>query len=71
MKRTYTGSRAEQLIRGATRIVAMRSRRSPMVRAAMIPGTAQAKLDSRGMKDVPERPQRLSSRSMRKAARDM
>ena len=38
----YTGSRAEQVIRGAIRIVASRSRLLSIVRVAMIAGTAQA-----------------------------
>ena len=42
-----------------------------MVRVAMIPGTAQAKLDSKGMKARPDRPAWLISRSIRKAARTM
>ena len=40
-----------------------------MVRVAMMPGTAQAKLDSSGMKARPERPTLPISRSSRKAAR--
>ena len=52
----YTGSRAEQVISGATMIVASRSRGLAMVRVAMMPGTAQAKLDSSGMKARPDRP---------------
>ena len=42
-----------------------------MVRVAMIPGTAQAKLDSKGMKARPDSPAWLISRSMRNAARTM
>ena len=38
----YTGSRAEQVISGATRIVTRRSRGDGIVRVAMIPGTAHA-----------------------------
>ena len=71
MKSTYTGRRAEQLISGATKMVAKRARRSSMVRVAIMPGTAQAKLDSRGMKAVPESPTRVSSRSINSAARAM
>ena len=65
----YTGSRAEQVISGASMIVARRSRVLGMVRAAMMPGIAQAKLDSSGMKARPDRPTRPISRSSRKAAR--
>ena len=42
-----------------------------MVRVAMIPGTAQAKLDSNGMNARPDRPTPCISRSIRKAARTM
>jgi hypothetical protein len=41
-----------------------------MVRAAMIPGMAQAKLDKSGMNDLPLSPTPQRSRSMRKAARE-
>ena len=52
----YTGRRAEQVISGAIMIVASRSRQFGMVRVAMMPGIAQAKLDSSGMKARPDRP---------------
>jgi hypothetical protein len=42
-----------------------------MLRVAMMPGMAQAKLDSSGMKLRPERPTVAISRSIRKAARAM
>ena len=42
MSTAYTGSRAEQLISGATRMVTSRSFGVSMVRAAMMPGMAQA-----------------------------
>ena len=42
ISRVYTGSRAEQVISGETRIVAIRSRDEGMVRVAMMPGTAHA-----------------------------
>ena len=54
----YTGSRAEQLISGATRIVASRSRRFSITRVAMMPGTAHATDDSSGMNDLPLSPHR-------------
>ena len=68
IKMMYTGSRAEQLISGATIMVVKRSRLSSIVRVAIIPGIAQAKLESRGMKDLPERPQLVRKRSISKAA---
>ena len=71
IKRMYTGSRAEQLISGATRIVASRSRGLSMTRADITPGTAQATDDSIGMNDLPDRPQRAISLSIRNAARAM
>ena len=66
-----TGSRALQLIRGATIIVAIRSRGFPMVRVAMMPGMAQAKEERRGMNDFPCKPTFLIRRSIMKAARDI
>ena len=71
MNSAYTGSRAEQLISGATRIVARRSRRFSMTRVERIAGTAHATLDSSGMNDLPLRPQRLMTLSIRNAARAM
>ncbi len=71
MSSTYTGSRAEQLISGATRIVASRSRRFSITRVAITPGIAHATLDSIGMNDLPLSPHRLMRRSMRNAARAM
>ena len=65
----YTGSRAEQVIIGASRIVAMRSRRFGIVRVAMMPGIAQAYDDSSGMNERPDSPTLPISRSSRKAAR--
>ena len=69
MSSAYTGSRAEQVISGAMRMVTTRSRGLAMVRAAMMPGMAQAKLDSSGMNERPDRPTPPISRSSRKAAR--
>ena len=46
-------------------------RKGEMVRVAMMPGTAQAKLDNKGMKARPDSPALLISRSMMKAARTM
>ncbi len=50
-------------------IVTRRSRQWVMVRVAMIPGTAQAKLDSSGMKERPDKPTVPMTRSSKKAAR--
>ncbi len=63
--------RAEQVISGATMMVASRSRRLSMTRAAMMPGMAQAKLDSSGMKARPCSPAPPMMRSIRNAARAM
>ena len=65
----YTGKRAEQVISGATMMVAIRSRMFGIVRVAMMPGTAHAKLDRRGMNARPERPTLPINRSSRYAAR--
>ena len=63
--------RAEQVISGATRMVVSRSRLLSITRVAMMPGMAQAKLDSSGMKARPCRPAPPMIRSIRKAARAM
>lgn len=65
----YTGNRAEHVIKGATMMVASRSRGSWMLRVDMMPGTAQAKLDSNGMNERPDKPAADIMRSSRKAAR--
>ena len=69
ISKAYTGSRAEQVISGAIMIVTSRSRGLAIVRAAMMPGIAQAKLDRRGMNERPLRPTLPISRSSRNAAR--
>ncbi len=69
MMSAYTGSRAEQVIIGASRIVASRSRRFGIVRVAMIPGMAHENDDSSGMKERPDRPTPPMRRSSRNAAR--
>ena len=71
MSSAYTGSRAEQVMSGVTRIVTSRSRWFSMVRAAMMPGMAQAKPESSGTTERPLRPTRFMMRSMMKAARAM
>ena len=63
------GSRAEQVMNGAIRIVARRSRLFSIVRLAMIAGTAQAYADSSGMKAFPFRPTNDIVRSAMRAAR--
>ena len=50
-------------------IVASRSRGSWIDRVAMMPGIAQAKLDSSGMNERPDSPAPFIVRSSRKAAR--
>ena len=65
----YTGRRAEQVISGAIMMVSSRSRQLVIERVAMMPGTAQAKLDSSGMKERPDRPTLPMTRSSRNAAR--
>ena len=49
----YTGKRAEQLINGAIIIVANRSRRLSIVRVAIMPGIAHAKLLIKGRNALP------------------
>ena len=56
----YTGRRALQLMNGAMRIVASRSFRLSIVRVAIMPGMAQAKELSSGMKLLPCSPTRDS-----------
>ena len=56
-------------INGATKIVASRSLRLSIVRVAMMPGMAQAKLLSSGMKLLPCRPTFARNLSIRNAAR--
>src|SRR6266571_3097074 len=58
--------RAEQVISGATRMVASRARRLEMTRVAMMPGMAQAKLDNSGMKARPCSPAPPMIRSIKK-----
>ena len=65
----YTGRRAEQVISGAIMIVTSLSRGLAMLRVAMMPGIAQAKLDSSGMKERPDSPTLPIKRSSKNAAR--
>ena len=69
ISRAYTGSRAEQVISGAIMMVTSRSRGLAMLRVAMMPGMAQAKLDSSGMNERPDSPTPPMMRSSKKAAR--
>ena len=50
---------------GAAMMVAIRSRRFGMTRVAMMPGTAQAKLEIIGMIDCPDKPTERIARSIR------
>ena len=61
----YTGRRAEQVMSGAIMMVVRRSRQLGMVRVAMMPGIAHARLDSSGMNARPDRPTQPISRSSR------
>ena len=65
----YTGKRAEQVINGATKIVVKRSRGSLIVRDAIIPGIAHAKLESNGINARPDKPDLYISLSSKNAAR--
>ena len=69
IKSAYTGNRAEQVISGATMMVARRSFQLAIVRVAMTPGMAQAKLESSGIKARPDKPTLPIRLSSRKAAR--
>ena len=69
IKSAYTGRRAEQVMSGAIMMVTSRSRQWVIVRVAITPGMAQAKLDNSGIKERPDRPTLPITRSSRKAAR--
>ena len=69
ISKAYTGKRAEQVMSGATMMVAMRSGRFGIVRVAMMPGIAQANDDSSGMNARPDSPTPPMRRSSRYAAR--
>ena len=71
MSRPYTGSRAEQDIKGTSMMVMRRSFSFSMVRAPMTAGTVQPKPMSMGINALPDSPKRRSSRSIMKAARAM
>ena len=65
------GSLAEQLMKGVSRMVILRSRSEGRVRLAMTPGTVHPKPMSIGTMLRPERPMRRSSLSITKATRAM
>ena len=65
------GSLAEQLIKGVSRMVILRSRSEGRVRLAMTPGTVQPKPMSIGTMLRPERPMRRRSLSITNATRAM
>ena len=67
----YTGSLAEQDMKGISRMVMRRSFSFSMVRAPMMAGTEQPKPISIGIKALPLRPNRRKSRSMMNAALDI
>ena len=67
----YTGSLAEQDMKGMSRMVIRRSFSFSIVLAPMMAGTEQPKPISMGIKAFPLRPKRRSRRSIIKAARDM
>ena len=69
MSKAYTGKRAEQVIKGAIKIVTNRSRGLAIVRVAMMPGIAHAKLESSGINERPDKPTVPITRSNNKAAR--
>lgn len=56
MSRPYTGSRAEQDIKGTSMMVMRRSFSFSMVRAPMTAGTVQPKPMSMGINALPDRP---------------
>ena len=71
INKVYTGSRAEQLIKGVTIIVIKRSFQFEIVRVDMIAGTAQATPLINGISDLPFNPNFRMSWSIRKLTRDM
>ena len=64
----YTGSLAEQDMKGISRMVIRRSFSFSMVRAPIMAGTEQPKPMSMGMNALPDRPKCRRVRSMTKAA---
>ena len=70
-KNAYIGNLAEQLIKGVSKIVILRSRSEGNVRLAITPGTVQPKPISIGTMLRPDSPIFLKSVSMTKATRAM
>ena len=70
-KARYTGTFAEQDIKGVSRMVMRRSRSLERVRVAMIAGTVQPNPTSMGTNERPERPILRSRESRTKATRAM
>ena len=71
VKIAYTGSRAEQLMSGVTRMVSNRSFRFSMLRALMMAGPAQANPLISGITLFPFNPTLRISRSVKKLMRAM
>ena len=69
--RAITGILAPQGMKGASIAVTLRSRSLRMVRQAMMPGTAQPMVMTKGMTDLPERPTFLKMVSSTTATRDI
>ncbi len=69
--RAMISNLAEQGMKVAVIMVILRSRSFSMVRLDIIAGTPQPVEISMGIKDLPERPNRLKIRSMTKAIRLM
>ena len=65
------GILALQGIKQVVMMVSLRSRSCSMVRLAMTPGMPQPEATSRGMKLLPDRPNRRKMRSITKAMRAM
>ena len=67
----YTGSLAEQVVNGTTRMVTNRSFQFSMVRVAMTAGIAQAIPDIKGTTLFPLSPNGRISLSIKKTTRDI
>ena len=69
ISKVYTGMRAEQLIKGATKMVVKRSCHELIVRADMMPGIAQAELEINGTTLLPFKPNGRINLSIMKTTR--
>ena len=67
----YTGSRAEQVIRGVTAMASQRSWADSMLRVLITAGMAQAVPLTRGTMDLPLNPKGRMNRSIIKTTRAM